>query len=391
MDAVAVQMIQQKEIEVLLVEDSPTEAMLVIASLEESDKGSFRIVHAKSLTEAYQNLEKRSFDVVILDLTLPESSGPNTFTALHDRYPQVPVVILTANHSKDVALELVRLGAQDYIIKENVENMQLALSLRYAITRKEAELRQAALMEELAAANQELERFAYVVSHDLKAPLRGVTTIVEWLFEDYTDKLDDEGKEQMRLLVSRVQRMQKLIDGILNYSRAGRVREDLIETDLNTMLDAIVDLVSPPGHITMAVEKPFPTLACEQTRLSQVFQNLLSNAIKYMNKPQGRITVTCAEQADHWRFGVADNGQGIDRKDFERIFEIFVTLKSKDVCDSTGVGLAVVKKIVESWGGRIWVESEKGQGSTFFFTLPKEPVCRTEAREGCMEEKRLKG
>jgi len=358
-------------IAVLLVEDSPTEAMLITALLEESSDGTFGIVHSKSLTEALQVLEESHFDVVVLDLTLPDSSGMDTFAAVHKRHPQVPVVILTANHSRDVALETVRLGAQDYIVKEKVENMQLALSLRYAITRKEAEVRQAALMEQVAKINHELESFAHVVSHDLKAPLRGVKNVVQWLVEDYTDKFDDEGKEQMKLLVSRVERMENLIDGILNYSRAGCLREDLSQTDLNEMVGSIIDLVAPPQHITIAVEKSLPALACEQTRLSQVFQNLLSNAVKYMDKPQGRITVTCADEANYWRFSVNDNGPGIEQRHFERIFELFATVHGKEDHQSTGVGLAVVKKIVESWGGRIWVESEVGRGSTFSFTLPK--------------------
>lgn len=126
--------------------------------------------------------------MVVLDLTLPETSGIDTFAAVHQRHAEVPVVILTANHNRDVALEIVRMGAQDYILKEKLEDMRLSLSLRYAITRKEAELK-------VAQINRELESFAYIVSHDLKAPLRGIKTIVDWLVEDYSDKLDDEGKE----------------------------------------------------------------------------------------------------------------------------------------------------------------------------------------------------
>jgi PAS domain S-box-containing protein len=226
--------------------------------------------------------------------------------------------------------------------------------------------------KELAAANQDLASFAYVVSHDLKAPLRAIDSLVRWLASDYGDKFEPEGKEQVQLLLGRVKRMHNLIEGVLQYSRAGRVREKQVEVNLSQMLLEVIDILSPPAHFKVQVETPLPTVSAERTRIEQVFQNLLSNAVKYNDKPEGVIRVGGIDGGDHWRFYVADNGPGIEEKDFERIFQVFQTGKPRDQVESTGVGLAVVKRSVELYGGRVWVESRLGEGSTFFFTHPKQ-------------------
>ena len=240
--------------------------------------------------------------------------------------------------------------------------------------RKKAEERQKQLLEEVEDVNRELKDFAYVVSHDLKAPLRGIKTLADWLSTDYGDKLGEDGKEQMKLLLSRVDRMHNLIDGILQYSRVGRIKEEHVRVDLNEIVPAIIDLIAPPENIAVTVEDKLPVIGAEETRIAQVFQNLLSNAIKYMDKPQGRIKVGCAQENGFWKFSVSDNGPGIEQQYFEKIFKIFQTLNARDEFESTGVGLSVVKKIVEMYDGKIWVESEVGQGSTFFFTFPKQEI-----------------
>jgi PAS domain S-box-containing protein len=237
---------------------------------------------------------------------------------------------------------------------------------------RKAEERQAQLLKEVESANRELKDFAYVVSHDLKAPLRGIKTLSEWISTDYTDKLDEQGKEQMKLLVGRVDRMQNLIDGILQYSRVGRIKENRAVVNLNKTFADVIDMLAAPENITITIENELPIIQCEPTRITQVFQNLLSNAVKYMDKPQGQIKVGCVEDNGFWKFSVADNGPGIEEKHFEKIFQLFQTLAPRDNVESTGVGLTVAKKIVELYGGRIWIESKVGEGSTFFFTLPKQ-------------------
>jgi PAS domain S-box-containing protein len=236
--------------------------------------------------------------------------------------------------------------------------------------KKKAETQQQELLKQLEKANEELTNFAYVVSHDLKAPLRGIKVLADWICSDYTDKLDEEGKEQLDLLANRVDRMHNLITGILQYSRIGRLKEEIIRVDLNKHVPEIIDMLAPVENIAITIENKLPTVKCEQTRICQVFQNLLSNAVKYIDKPEGRIKVGCVEENGFWKFSIADNGPGIEEKHYQKIFQLFQTLSARDDFESTGVGLTLVKKIVELYGGKIWVESELGQGSTFFFTMP---------------------
>jgi len=242
------------------------------------------------------------------------------------------------------------------------------------IERKLAEQKQAELLQKLSEINQELKDFAYVVSHDLKAPLRAIKNLADWLAADYQDKLDAQGKENLQLLGSRVDRMQDLIDGVLQYSRVGRTEQGTKSVNLGQIVPEIIDNLSAPEHISIQIESDLPTVEADTTRITQVFQDLLCNAIKYMDKPQGDIIVGCVEEDGFWKFSVCDNGPGIEEKHFDRIFKLFQTLAPRCGRESTGVGLTITKKIVELCGGKIWVESEVGKGSTFFFTLPKQPM-----------------
>ncbi len=226
-------------------------------------------------------------------------------------------------------------------------------------------------VRELRRSNKELQDFAYVTAHDLKAPLRGIGTLTDWITGDYADKLDAPGQEQLHLLKGRVSRMSDLIDSILHYSEIGRTAKCLERVDLSALVPEVIAQVAPPPTIQVTIDDPLPTVISERVRLIQVFQNLISNAVKYMDKPQGIIRVGCSEQEQCWTFSVADNGPGIDQKYFGKIFEMFQTLARRDELESTGIGLAVVKKIVELHGGAVWVESTVGEGTTFFFTLPK--------------------
>ena len=253
--------------------------------------------------------------------------------------------------------------------------------------RKRVEQRQAGLIREVENINQELNEFAFIVSHDLKAPLRGIKNLAHWITTDHADKLGASGREQISLLSSQVDWMHQLIEGVLEYSRVGRIKEDKVWVNLNELVPKIVEMVCPPENIAVTVDAELPTIECEQTRITQVFQNLLSNAVKYMNKPRGHVEVGCIEEEGFWKFSVADNGPGIEEKYFEKIFKIFQTLSPRDKFESTGIGLTIVKKIVDLYGGHIWVESKVGEGSTFFFTLPKQqapaPAAKLEVQVAC--------
>lgn len=224
---------------------------------------------------------------------------------------------------------------------------------------------------DLTRANRELQEFAYIAAHDLKTPLRAIGTLADWISMDYADKFDEQGKEQVRLLVTKAKHMMTLIDDVLHYSRAGQSLQTNQQVDLNEILAEVIREIAPPENIEVTVENRLSAITCKRTHIIQIFQNLLDNAVKYMDKPKGRIKVTCDEQDDCWKFSVADNGPGIERRHFERIFKIFQTLGPREGLESTGIGLSIVKKLVELNKGRVWVESEVGSGSTFIFTLPK--------------------
>ncbi len=243
---------------------------------------------------------------------------------------------------------------------------------------KELEQRVQERTDELYRANEELKNFAYVVSHDLKAPLRAINQLAGWIEDDYGDRFDDEGRQQIALLKGRARRMHDMIDGILQYSRVGRVREMAEEVDVGSLVDEVIQLISPPQAIKIRIDSPLPVIKGEKLRLYQVFQNLLDNAVKYNDKEQGWVAVSCVELDDCWRFCIADNGPGIDKKYQEKVFQLFQTLQPKDQSDSTGIGLSLIEKIVDSWGGKIWIESEAGQGCSIMFTIPKIIIIKDE-------------
>jgi signal transduction histidine kinase/HAMP domain-containing protein len=235
-------------------------------------------------------------------------------------------------------------------------------------------------VRDLRRSNKELQEFAHVAAHDLKAPLRAIGTLADWIASDYADKFDEAGRGQMRMLKGRVTRLAELIDGILHYSEIGKVGTGPEPVNLNELISEIIALLDPPEHVRVTIKNELPTVVVEKTRVGQVFRNLIDNAIKYLDKPEGCIEVGCTDDGDFWRFSVADNGPGIDKKYFQKIFQMFQTLTPRDERESTGIGLAIVKKIIELFGGGVWVESVVGEGTTFLFTLPKyEGAVREEA------------
>jgi len=239
---------------------------------------------------------------------------------------------------------------------------------------KQAELSQDELLKKVDNINKELKEFVSIVLHDLKGPLRGIEALASWILSDCSDKLSDQANKQMNLLLERVERMYNLIEGALQYSRAGRVEGKRMQVNLNNFIPEIINMVVLPENITITIENELPLIECEEVHIMQIFQNLLSNAIKYMDKPRGWIKIGCVEQDGFWKFNIADNGPGIEKKHLEKIFKIFQTFLSSPYFAGSGIGLTVAKKIVELYDGKIWVESKVGEGSSFIFTLPKQIV-----------------
>lgn len=218
---------------------------------------------------------------------------------------------------------------------------------------------------------QYLEQFAYVTSHDLKAPLRAVSNLAEWIEEDLADKLDDASREQLALLRDRVHRMHDLIEGLLEYSRVGGCSDAEEHIDSRELINEIIDSLSPPEGFKVKIKGEMPTLYVDRLQLGQVFSNLISNSLEHHGGNKGKIRVTSENHRKNYQFSVCDDGQGIAPEYHDKVFQMFQTLESSDFESSTGIGLALVKKIVEEHGGTIRLESAIGEGACFYFTWPK--------------------
>lgn len=222
--------------------------------------------------------------------------------------------------------------------------------------------------------NQELDQFAYVVSHDLKAPLRAIANLSQWIEEDISDSLNDENRHQMKLLRGRVHRLEALLNGLLQYSRVGRIATEAELVDVKALLYEVLNSIAPPPQVTITIGSEMPTLLTQRLPMFQVFSNLLSNAIKHHDRLDAQVTISVVDKDQFYEFAVTDDGPGIAPQYHEKVFGIFQTLKARYQVENTGVGLAIVKKIIDSFAGDIHLESQEGQGATFRFTWPKQPT-----------------
>ncbi len=256
-----------------------------------------------------------------------------------------------------IAAEIERANYQNELIKLNK-------TLEKRIDERTLELQQI---------NTELKDFAYIVSHDLKAPLRGISQLSEWIRTDIEDNLEEENIEMFDLLQSRIRRMYTLIDGVLDYSRIGRIEGQTEEIRLDELIDEIFEILKDEKEAKLKIETSLPVIKADKTRISQLYQNLISNAFKYNDKEEVVLVIDFIEDEKCYKFSISDNGIGIDNKYFNKIFNIFQSIDSNSE-DSSGIGLSIVKKIVEHYGGSIEVSSEVGKGSTFTFTIDKQKV-----------------
>jgi len=225
------------------------------------------------------------------------------------------------------------------------------------------------LLSKLEKSNDELQEYAHIVSHDLKSPLRSIDALVSWLEEDNKEKLDEQSLQNINLIKSTLEKMEDLISDILEYSSLTGNEKDMKPVDIQQMTDELLEMLFIPDHISLKIHKPMPTIRGDEVKLKQMFQNLISNAVKYNDKEKGLIEIEATDEGAFYEFSISDNGIGIDPKDQDKVFKVFHAVnKSKD---STGIGLSIVKKIINLHGGDIWLESELAKGTTFYFTLKK--------------------
>jgi signal transduction histidine kinase len=229
------------------------------------------------------------------------------------------------------------------------------------------------LAEALERTNRELDSFAYAASHDLRAPLRGIANLAQWIEEDLlaNDAIKPETREMLDLMRGRMHRMENLIEGLLHYSRAGRVHQQAETVDTGELARNVVDLLAPPEGVKVIIARDLPTIVTERLLLQQVLQNLIGNAIKHANRDDAEVFVTAKRVGRFYEFAITDNGPGIAPEFHDRIWGIFQTLEARDRVEGAGIGLALVKKIVEGQSGRVWVDSALGAGATFKFLWRK--------------------
>ena len=232
----------------------------------------------------------------------------------------------------------------------------------------ESELQKDKLFKALQKSNEELNNFAHVVSHDLKSPLHSMNALVHWIKDSPGNSIEVESIGYLELLLGKIEHMDSLIHGVLNYSRLDCVEEEENEIDLNGVVSELVEAIEIPEHIEINC-MTLPVVNGDKFRLYQLFQNILSNAVKFIDKPQGKIEIMVVTRAKHFEFCIKDNGIGISKKYHERIFKMFSKLDTKN--NGSGVGLTIVKKIVSYYGGDVWLTSDEGKGTSFFFTLER--------------------
>jgi signal transduction histidine kinase len=387
---------------VLIVEDSEDDAFLVLRELRKGgyEPLALRVETAEAMQAA---LAEQKWDMIISDYVLPRFSGLDALHVLKQSGQDLPFIVISGNIGEDIAVGAMKAGAHDYILKGNLTRLVPAVEreLREAVVRLERRRAEEALQRsyeelerrvrerteelnvskqelerlvgELERSNRELEQFAYVASHDLQEPLRMVSSFMQLLERRFQDQLDDKARQYIHYALDGAQRMSRLIQDLLMFSRVRRGTWEPAPVDVNELISQILDnchTVINEARAAIFCEE-LPVVLGEPSQLRQLFQNLLVNAIKFRRQDvTPEVHVSATRQGGKWLFAVRDNGIGIARAQHERIFLIFQRLHSRQKYNGTGIGLAVCQRVVEFHGGRIWVESEPGHGSTFLFSLP---------------------
>ncbi len=388
----------------LAVDDDPSN-LRMLEVLVEQYLPQCELVTASSGQEGLALVAEQPVAGALVDVNMPGMDGIEVCRQLKadPSTAHTHVILVTAYEAtSELKGQGLEAGADDFITKpigtvEFVAKIRVMLRLIQAEEdlrdiadhleelveerTKDLERARAALTkhaEELARSNAELEQFAYVASHDLQEPLRMVASYVQLLEQRYKDKLDSEANEFIEYAVDGALRMQKLIDGLLAYSRVGTRGKEFAPTDTEALLDDVLVNLQVAIEETGAVvtHDPLPTVPADDVQLARVFQNLISNAIKFRSEEPPRVHISAAQDADEWVFSVRDNGIGIDPQHHERIFTLFQRLHTRRQYPGIGVGATIARVIVQRHDGRIWVESEPGKGSTFYFTISTrgEPV-----------------
>jgi light-regulated signal transduction histidine kinase (bacteriophytochrome) len=371
-----------KSFDILLFEDNPGDAGLLEEMLEEFNN-LYSLKNVESLEEGLNALKNTHFDIILLDLGLPDSDGIDTLIEVNKKTPNIPIIVLTGLNSEEIGILAVKMGAQDYLIKREIDSKLLTRSINYSIERNKIEIELQKSQENLEEkvvertkaleqSNKELKQFAYIASHDLKEPLRMITSFLQLLERRYGDKLDQDANEFIDFAVEGAKRLNEMIDDLLEFSKVTRKDIECSSVDINRVLEqtkmylklAIDDNKAEINYNTL------PIIYGDEMLMVLLFQNIIGNSIKYRSEEIPKIDISVTKQSDNYLFAIKDNGIGMSPEHLQRIFTIFQRLHTKDEYEGTGIGLAIAQKIVIQHGGKIWAESGLEKGTTFYFIIP---------------------
>lgn len=383
--------------DILIVDDHLENLQILFSMLNDYGYEVRRVING---FQALNVVKSEPPDLILLDILMPEMDGYQLCKTLkaNPSTANIPVIFLTALDDELDKLKAFEVGGIDYITKPfhmkevmaRIENQLTIQRQRRAIAEQNEQLKaQNIRLEQLNAeliklnskleqSNQDLEQFAYIASHDLRSPLQTILGFAQILGQKYQECLDEKGKHYLDRIITGAERMNKLISSLLEYSRIGNKKLDFKPVDGNKMLAQVLESLQADiesSHAVIQLEQ-LPIFVGDEVQLEQLFQNLISNAIKYRHPevtPQIKITVEPKVNFEYL-IGIHDNGIGISSEDFQRIFQVFQRLHNSEQYPGTGIGLAVCKKIIDNHGGRIWVESEANQGTSFYFTLPGQGI-----------------
>lgn len=358
---------------VLLLEDNSGDAYLIKQQLRELDDFEFEIVEAQYLESAIALLQEREFDAVLLDLMLPDSQGLETFFAINKQTPSTAIVVISAMSEKDLAIQAVREGAQDYIAKGTIQPNTLSKTIQYAIERKSVAEQLRKRTAELEYLNQELEAFNSAVSHDLKNPLSFIKGMSHLLL---TKKRSPPLSEQDQICLERIYqssvRMQHITKNLLDLSQVQRSQISIESVNLSELVKEICDRLTQeqPREVKTVIASDI-IAAVDRQLFTLVLENLINNAWKYTQNCSNPTLEFGVDQSKPNTYYLKDNGIGFDPKEATELFKPFQRLSNSRNYEGTGIGLATVKRIIDRHHGKIWFESQPKLGATFWFTLNK--------------------
>lgn len=372
-----------QQLKLLLLEDNLDHQQLIRRHLQRVSLAHVDLDCVGCLRDGAQQAKEKAYDCLLVDLNLPDSRREETLAALADLGQDMPVVALTSLDDMELATRAVQQGAQDYLIKSEVNGELLVRSIRYAIERKKIDRERRRYALELEQRNAELKRFAHTVAHEVRNPLQVMTYFLA-LVQPSQDKLDPSVREMLGSAQQAAQGMGELVNDLLEFASVGARQLQTEPVSLAALLAAVADELRAArvGEFQIA-HGELPTIYADPTQMRHLLQNLVGNAVKYRGSETPRIEIRVEQRPDPhakiparevWRFAIVDNGRGIPPADCERVFDAFYRAHlDDDATPGTGLGLPFCRRIVENHGGRIWVESAVGAGSVFRFTLPADP------------------